>query len=338
MKVALDATPLSVPTGGIARYTVELASALQQEFPEDSFSLLLQHGSNALMRRWWSIGLPVHLYRRGFDLFHGTDFAVPYLPLKPSVITVHDLSPFLPGRPAGVSARVSRRTPFLVGLGLATIVVTPTEVIRRQAIEHFGLHPSRTVAVPLAAGSHFRRMERSEAAAPYFLFVGTLEPRKNLGVAMEAWRQVKRLHDVDLVLAGRMREDFEPPRPEPGLRLAGMVSEDELPALYSGATAVVFPSSYEGFGLPLLEAMQCGAPVIASKDAALMEVSGGAALHVAANDRKAWAEAMRTVLESTPLRKELSEKGLHRAAMFGWDKTARRMRAVYQEAIDRFAS
>ena len=107
--------------------------------------------------------------------------------------------------------------------------------------------------------------------------MGTLEPRKNLDMLLEAWREMRRHHAVDLVLAGRRRADAPEIRPEPGLRLAGEVADAELPALYSGALAFVYPSLYEGFGLPVLEAMQCGAPVIASR--AVEEAAGDAAIY-----------------------------------------------------------
>jgi glycosyltransferase involved in cell wall biosynthesis len=134
---------------------------------------------------------------------------------------------------------------------------------------------------------------------------------------------------VDLVLAGRAREDFKTPAPEPGLRILGEVPEQDLPALYSGALAFVYLSLYEGFGLPVLEAMQCGATVIASRDPAIMEVSGGAALHVDATDVQSLIEIMR----ARPVRREES---LKRAASFSWSITARKTREVYDAAARLF--
>jgi glycosyltransferase involved in cell wall biosynthesis len=114
--------------------------------------------------------------------------------------------------------------------------------------------------------------------------------------------------------------------------LPGALEEDRLPALYSGALALLYPSFYEGFGLPLLEAMQCGCPVVASNAGALREVSGGAALHLDANDPQAWAEAMRSLAASPGLREQMREDGLQRAAQFSWARTARLTREVYEEA------
>jgi glycosyltransferase involved in cell wall biosynthesis len=335
MKVAIDAIPLSVSTGGITRYTAELAAALQQEFPEHTFTLLHPAADNWFMRRWWSCGLPLTLLRQQFDLFHGTDFAVPYLPVKPSVLTLHDLSPFLPDSP-GPSRRVRRRTPFLLGLGLAGMVITPTEAVRKQAIHRFRIHPDCIVAVHLAASDHFHPIEVQAPSTPYFLFLGTLEPRKNVHTIIHAWRNVRVTHPVDLILAGRRREDFLPLPHEPGLRVLGAVSESDLPRLYSAAAAVLFPSHYEGFGLPVLEAMQCGAPVIASRDPAVMEVSGSAALTVPATAVDQWTQAMTAILDNGALRQELRTAGLRRAAAFTWCDTARNTMEVYREARRRF--
>jgi glycosyltransferase involved in cell wall biosynthesis len=360
--IALDGTPLTVSTGGVARYTLELARALAADFPQDRYWLLsdqilpkpvsfppdvsfppnLGVGSRPktwVERKWWLFGLGREMARHGVDLFHGTDFSVPYLPRRPSVMTLHDLSPWnrKEWQPDG---RVRRRTPVLLRLGLASMVITPSQAVRREAIRRFGLRPDRVVAVPLAASAGFRRVEsrRSEGASarPYFLFVGTLEPRKNVGRLIEAWREVRKLHDVDLVLAGRLRTDFTVPAPEPELRLLGAVPEEDLAGLYSGALACVYPSLYEGFGLPVVEAMQCGAVVVTSRDPAIMEVTGGdsvqAAIHVDATDTRALTEALAAVARSPENFADLRERALARAREFTWQRTARLTREVYDAA------
>jgi len=341
---ALDATPLTVATGGVTRYTSELARALAAEYPEDQYWLLSDqpfvmpspvsvnlHKGNGprttAERRWWLWGLEREMMRRGVEVFHGTDFSVPYIPRRPSVMTVHDLSPWLL---KDASTRVRRRVPVLLRARIPTMIVTPSEAVRRAVISRFRIDQERVVAVPLAASSHFRPVEAPAPERPYFLFVGTLESRKNIQRLMEAWREVRKSEEIDLVLAGRARDDFPEPAPEEGLRILGAVSEEDLPALYSGATAFVYPSLYEGFGLPVLEAMQCGATVITSRDPAIMEVSNGAAIHVDATDVRALAEAMR----ARPVRRLES---IRRAAHFSWGKTAQRTREVYDDAVRLFA-
>jgi glycosyltransferase involved in cell wall biosynthesis len=352
MKIALDATPLTVPSGGVRRYTEELSRALADNFPEDEFWLLSDqqfdlptttlpnlkagHGPrNMLERRWWLWGLQAEISRLGINVFHGTDFSVPYLPVRPSVLTLHDLSPWMDPGWHIESDRVRNRTPMLLRLGLATMVITPSQAVRRQAMERFHLQDDRVVAVPLAAASIFRPVSTPREGAPYFLYVGTLEPRKNVQMLIEVWREVRQQYPVDLILAGRRREDFPEIASEPGLHLLGLTSEDELPKLYSDAVACVYPSYYEGFGLPVLEAMQCGAAVIASRDAAISEVAGDAALLVEVGDERGWVEALRVVIEQPETTQALREKALARAAQFSWSKTARLTREVYGTAFRR---
>jgi glycosyltransferase involved in cell wall biosynthesis len=353
MKIALDASPLAIPSGGVRRYAEELSRALAENFPEDEFWLLsdqrfeppaqapgnLKTGRgprNLLERRWWLWGLQGEISRIGIDVFHGTDFSVPYLPLRPSVMTLHDLSPWMDPGWHVEADRVRTRTPMLLRLGLATMVITPSEAVREQALKRFHLQPSRVVTVPHAAGRHFAPAPAPARQRPYLLYVGTLEPRKNVPLLMDAWREVRKQHPVDLVLAGRRREDFPELPAESGLEVRGLTAEEELPKLYSGALAVVYPSYYEGFGLPVLEAMQCGAAVIASRDPAISEVAGDAAILVDAHDPRAWVEALTSLLERPERVKELREKALRRAGEFSWSKTARLTREVYGEAVERF--
>ena len=354
VKVALDATPLTVSTGGVARYTAELSRALALGFVEDEFWLVsdqrfpidtarpsnLKTGKvprNFFERRWWACGLPRELSRLCVDVFHGTDFSVPYLPSRPSVMTLHDLSVWLDPRWHIDAARIRRRTPLLLRMGLATMIITPSEAIRRESIARFHLNADRVVAVPLAAGSQFRPVEAPPPERPYFLYAGTLEPRKNIGTLLQAWRGLRAAHpSVDLVLAGRRRSDFAELPAEPGLRVLGVVNEVGLPALYSGALAFVYPSWYEGFGLPVLEAMQCGTPVIASSDPAIAEVAGSAARLVDPRDPRALSEALRTAVEEPDWRTGMRARGLQRSAEFSWERTASLTREVYAEAIARF--
>jgi glycosyltransferase involved in cell wall biosynthesis len=352
MKIALDATPLTIPSGGERRYTEELTRALCDSFPGDQFWLLSDqkialpfartnlnagHGPrNMLERRWWSWGLQGEISRLGIDVFHGTDFAVPYLPLRPSVMTLHDLSPWLDPGWHAESDRIRNRTPMLLRLGLATMVITPSEAIRRAAIDRFHLQHDRVVAVPHAAAACFRPTLGPGQTPPYLLYVGTLEPRKNIGFMLDLWRELRREHPVDLVLVGRRRADFPEIPAEPGLRLAGLTPEEDLPALYSGAVACLYPSYYEGFGLPVLEAMQCGAVVIASRDPAIVEVAGEGAILLDVADRGLWMDTLRSAVTQSERIRQYRERALLRAGEFSWTKTARLTRSVYDRALERF--
>jgi glycosyltransferase involved in cell wall biosynthesis len=352
VKIALDATPLTVASGGVRRYTEELTAALSEAFPEDQFWLLSdqkfettisrpniklgQGPRNMLERRWWSWGLHGAISRLGIEVFHGTDFAVPYLPLRPSVMTLHDLSPWMDPSWHSEADRVRKRTPMLLRLGLATMVITHSEAVRKRAIERFHLPADRVAAVPLAASPVFRPAPALPGVCPYLLYVGTLEPRKNIPWVLDVWREVRREHPIDLVLAGRRRADFPEISPQPGLRVVGFVPEDELPRLYAGAVACLYPSLYEGFGLPVLEAMQCGAFVIASGDPSIREVAGDGALLLDLTNPAEWLQALRAAIDQPAETNAWRKRAIARAAEFSWARTAQLTKRVYEEAIRRF--
>lgn len=354
MRVALDATPLTLSSGGLPRYVSELSIALAREFPEDIYSLLsdqpfpmpdrapvnLVRGRqphSAAERRWWLWGIQQAIRQTGAQIFHGTNFEVPYLGSTPAILTIHDLSPWREKAwqlqaPNTDADRVRWRTPWLVRLRRARMILTVSEAVRAEVISHFGVAADRVRAVPLAASSLFRPLSpTSPAPKPFFLFVATLEPRKNVAGLVEGWRESRAETNADLVIAGRNRADFTEIPAGDGVHFLGEVPDQELPRLYSDAIAFVYPTHYEGFGLPVLEAMQCGCPVITSFDPAVKEVAGGAAIHAASAQEI--AEAMRTLATNPRLRNVLRGCGIERAAAFSWSRTARETRAVYEEVL-----
>jgi alpha-1,3-rhamnosyl/mannosyltransferase len=331
----------------LRRYVEELSRALAREFPEDTYTLIsdqqfdLPKGAPANLvkgagsegnPRWWLWGIRKAIRGAGAELFHGTNFEVPYLGGTPAVMTIHDLSPWRDSSWHTGASRVRRRTPWLVRLGRARLILTVSEAVRREIVSHFGIPLEKVRAVGLAAGPHFAPMaDVLPPERPFFLFVGTLEPRKNLSALVEAWKATRAETGADLAIVGRTRSDFHSLDRIEGLRLLGELPEEELPRLYSQALAFVYPSLYEGFGLPVLEAMQCGCPVITSNDPAITEVSGGAAIH--AGSAKELAGALQSVAASSELRNDLRRAGLARARSFSWAATARATRAVYREAL-----
>ena len=328
----------------------ELSLALAREYPEDIYQLLsdqpfaIPEGapSNLIRgrgphddvdRRWWLWGVRQAIMRSGAQLFHGTNYEVPYVGNTPAILTIHDLSPWRNRAWHDSADRVRRRTPWLVRLRRARMILTVSEAVRREVISFFGVSDHVVRAVPLAAAPLFRpRLEPNPAPyRPFFLFIGTLEPRKNVAALVDAWHETREQTGADLVIAGRSRSDFVPIPEYEGLNLLGEVPDDELPRLYSDALAFVYPTLYEGFGLPVLEAMQCGCPVITSHDPAVKEVSGGAAIH--ADSLLELADAMRSIAAHPRLRDDLRRAGLARAASFSWRATARDTRALYAEIL-----
>jgi len=305
----------------------------------------------ALGRRWWSLGLPLYARRRGLDLFHGTNFEVPLWGAALRVVTVHDLSLLV--RPETHERRRVWRARLRLPLMArrADAVVTPTEAARREVMERLGLPASKVFAVPEAAREIFRpapfeataeARRRLGVGDEFLLAVGTIEPRKNLPALLGAFEEVVRARpgsDLQLVLAGRagwMSEELlaglegSPARGR--VVLTGYVPDADLRDLYSSCRLFVYPSLYEGFGLPPLEAMRCGAPVVASRAAAVAEVAGGAARLFETESREDLARALSELLGDEGARRDLSERGLRRAAEFSWGRTARLTLDVYAEA------
>jgi glycosyltransferase involved in cell wall biosynthesis len=263
------------------------------------------------------------------------------LAISRQVITIHDLSPldgpqwFAPGfalwyrllLPA--LARRSRR------------VLTHSTFCRERLIDRLGLPYEKIVVIPPGVdAAQFHPVDaaplraRYSVAQRYLLFVGSLGPRKNLPVLLRAWRLLQaKFPAMELVIAGATSPIFpeDGQNPPPGVRFLGHVPEPELPALYSGAEALIMPSLYEGFGLPLLEAMACGAPVISSTAGGLTEAAGGAALLFDPLDSVALAGCVELVLCDTSLRESLRTKGFERAEGFPWRLTAERIWAVLEQ-------
>ncbi len=362
VRIALDATPLIEPAGGIPRYVTELALALALQRPDDEIHLLsdqtalhidprLRQATNVRLdppnqwgrSKWWSMGLPFELRRRRIDVFHGTNFEVPYLNLTPAVMTIHDLSPWKPEplRPPGCE-RVRNRTPRLVRL--AKHIITPTQAIRAEVLEQFGAAPERVIAIPHAPSDALAPPTPEEAAAVrldlglprrYLVAIGAGNQRKDIPTLLKAWRACRdRRPELGLVVIGAgasatMHEPHEQ------LALLDGASDAETAAALAGAAALVYPSLYEGFGLPLVEAMRAGVAVIASSDVALVEVAAGAVLHFRAGSAEDLATAIDRLLSDADEAAGLIDRGLRRASDFSWSDTARRTRAVYEQSIRR---
>jgi glycosyltransferase involved in cell wall biosynthesis len=319
-----------------------------------------------LGRHWWSAGLPRYVRRCKVKLFHGTNYDVPLWRSCATVLTIHDLSHLLhPETHERRSVkRARRRLPVMARA--ADAIITPTESVRREVCEHLKTSPEKVFAIPEAARACFRPLAFAETAevrrrlgvGDNFLFaVGTLEPRKNLSVLVNAFEEVTRARSEDntqLVIAGGrgwlsdpLFAAIEKSPARDRILLTDYLHDEDLRALYASCRAFIYPSIYEGFGLPPLEAMACGAPVIASRIPALRETTGGAALLFEPGNVD---ELTRSILEllgdgtgategsGENARRQLSTAGQQRAAEFSWERTARLTWRVYEEALRRFHS
>ena len=389
MLFGLDGLPLTEPRTGVGHYTFELARALAAAAPAHEFELSYPSTYPAFDlngededpaglppnlraarvrvgpagRHWWSIGLPAYARRRGFALFHGTNYDVPLWGGRPSVLTVHDLSTLLhpeTHEPRRVR-RARRRLPLMSRR--ATMIVTPTEAVRREVCATLGVEASKVAVVPEAPRAVFRPLPAAESRArlarlgvgdaDFLLAVGTVEPRKNLGTLLRAFERVvagelkvaasrSRPAGLRLVVAGARgwlteelfaRLDAWPARGR--VLFTGYVPDADLRALYSSCAAFVYPSRYEGFGLPPLEAMACGAPVLMSRIPALAEWGGAAARLFDPTDADDLARALVEVVGDEAARRRLAEAGLRHAAGFTWERAARLTLEVYDEALKR---
>ncbi len=376
MRVCLDVSAAAQGRGGIGRYAERLAEALA---PLPGVALrLLYHGPRGTRLPPTLAGLPARHVRLGSkpwraslaaatllrlpldravgpcDLFHATDHVLPPLRRTPSVFTVHDLAFLVHPETHLWSNRAYLAAMMPRYVAAATMIIADSAATRRDVLARYAVAPDKVRVVPLGVEPTFapvappearaRVAERYSLAAPYVLFVGTLEPRKNLRGLVAAYRALlqQRPDAPSLAIAGAegwLYDDVYRLVQREGLasrvRFLGRVAEVDLPALYSAAAVFAYPSLYEGFGLPPLEALACGTPVVCSHRASLPEVVGDAALLVDPTDVGALAGALARLLDNEPLRRELRARGLARAAQFTWARTARETLAVYTEALRR---
>ncbi|MCX7860389.1 MAG: glycosyltransferase family 4 protein [Chloroflexus sp.] len=302
---------------------------------------------NPRVRIPWEQGIAPLMLRGKADLYHGCLNVAPLLSPVPTVITIHDLAFIRFPQTFRAYNRIYLDLATRLSARRASRILAVSEHTKNEVVGLLGIPPERVVVTPNAARSHFRppapaaiEQLRARHGLPerFVLYVGTLEPRKNLTTLLEAFALASRsVPNVPLVIGGGKGWMYEPifARLEQlhlrdRVKFAGYIPEEELPLWYAAATVFVFPSIYEGFGMPPLEAMACGTPVITSNTSSLPEVVGDAGLMVSPSDTVALAEAIRRLLTDADLRAELRQRGLARARRFSWAETAAKTLAAYQ--------
>jgi len=308
---------------------------------------------NKIIRK--QLMMPWALRGQQFDIVHDAYHYAPFLAPTPyaRVVTIHDLVPLMMPETCACSLQS-----FLVHCTLVRLVaqracqvIAVSESTKRDLVRRYGIRPERVSVVYNAAGQDFQRVvdcqeldrvrESFELPGRFILYVGTLEPRKNLVKLIHAYKKaMPLLGRVPLLLGGALGWKYEEilqAAKDPALagrvRLLGRVPDEDLPALYSLATVFVFPSLYEGFGLPVLEAMACGTPVITSRTSSLPEVAGDAGVLVDPSNEDEIARAMIDVVTRQDLALTLGRESLARAAVFSWRRCAEETLEVYKNVV-----
>ena len=378
MKVILSVEPVRFPLTGIGRYAYELAKGMQASGQVDELKLFsgtrflpglpepanTSGGTHGLKQLVQKNGLAMEAYRllmpmlrkqslkgHGDFIYHGPNFFLPPFPGR-KVATFHDLSPFKWAECFDpVKVRYLQRE-FRKTLDTADALITDSEYTRRELAEFAGWPLEKIHAVPLAAGPEFRPRTEDEVRPVlerhdlnyqgYSLFVGTIEPRKNIIRLLDAYELLPKAirQKWPLILTGYrgwksddIHARIKNAERQGWAKYLGFLPSEELPLLYSGARLFVFLSLYEGFGLPVLEAMQSGVPVVCSDRASLPEVAGEAALLKNPDDLEGLAEAFLLVLDSDEYRERLILTANQQTKQFTWQRCTTEAISVYQQLI-----
>ena len=375
LRVAIDASAVPQRMAGAGVYTYQLVRALAALPGDQRFVVFARPGlfddlaggrlrvehvrpmGRAMRLGWEQALLPLQLRRDRIDVLHSPHHHTPIAARLASrrlrrVVTFHDVTFLLLPERYPLVRRLYMSSVTRASARAADAFIAPSQTVRNDLVRKLGLPADRVFVIPEAAATAYAPAAGAAMASlrqryglpnRYLLSVGSLEPGKNRARLIEAYA---RLHhegiDVPLIVAGQRawdyERDFELVRRlglDQHVRFLGYVPDEDLPALYSGALLLAFPSLYEGFGLPVLEAMACGTPVLTSNVSATAEVADGAALLVDPRSVDALASALGRLLTDDALRADLRRRGLARAAEFSWERTARETLSVYEKVAAR---
>jgi len=298
---------------------------------------------------WEQLILPILLLRYKIDLFHsGMNILPLFCPVK-AIVTMHDLVPIKSQETRDSKRNLYHNLLTKISVKRAKKIIAVSESVKEGMIKYFKIPPKQISVIYEAASDLFNPLNRKTVDVflkkrkidfPFIFFVGTIEPRKNVTRIIEAYAKLKKEHKIreKFIIAGskgwrsdEVFDSIEKFNLQGDVSFIGPVDHSEVKFYYNGAEAFVFPSLHEGFGLPVLEAMAYGCPVITSNVSSLPEVAGDAAIRVNPNDVNELASAMKSVLTNDKLRKQMIEKGLIQAKRFSWQKAALETLGVYKE-------
>jgi glycosyltransferase involved in cell wall biosynthesis len=342
---------------GIERYTQELVKSMSSGSTHE-FNIisneLFPDISPVLKTYSWYLSMPHRLNNTDVDIIHNMSQSPTFFRFKrKNIITIHDLTPFVIWESHPLSRTLIYRTLLWRTLKFADKIIAVSEQTKKDLINIMTVPEEKIKVVYEAVNERFIQMDkvycrdsliRYNITAPFILYVGTLEPRKNIPTLIKAFYKIKKSGiDYKLVIAGKRGWDYKEIfdiiknlRLQTDVIFTGYVPEEDLPILYNAADLFVYPSLYEGFGLPPLEAMACGTPVITSNVSSLPEVVGGAGVMVDPNCVDGLAKELNEVLKNDDLRKDLRAKGLERAKMFSWNKTAKETLSIYEGTANEY--
>lgn len=306
--------------------------------------------NNTLRILWEQILLPIKIKNDRLDLFHYTDHAMALIQrMHPIVITVHDIAYIRFPDLLNKSRQIYKKYILNLSVEKADVIIADSHSTKRDIVEFFNVNEKKIKVVHLGVESRFRPISNVEdyrtknnLPSKLILNIGTLEPRKNVVTLIKAFKKLheRGCRDYVLAIAGEkgwlyktIFEEIRSSGVEQSIRLLGVVRDEDLPLLYNCADLFVYPSLYEGFGLPPLEAMACGIPVITSNTSSLPEVIGNAGIMVDPCDINSLCEAIYNVLEDKELRHRMGRNGLKRSKMFTWEKTVREVLGIYNEIL-----
>ncbi len=345
---------LTQPITGVQRYAREIAYALIK-LKEKQYKFIIAVPNSKILGPpsdieifydnsslkgviWQQIRLPVLMKKLRADLLWSPCNIGPVF-IRNHVVTIHDASVFAGPHWFSQRFRMYYRLTLPILGRMAKRVITDSNFSREELIKYRVTFAEKISVITAGVNPEFTPVETKILDFPYILTVGSRDPRKNIWRFVNAWQQlpVDIKGNRKLVVAGKGAKSFsaeiftETPA---DVYFIGYVDDKDLPALYSGADIFVFPSLYEGFGLPPLEAMACGCPVVVSNVASLPEVCGDAAYYVDPYNVKSIAEGMQKVLTDDTLRQSLIQKGIERAKLFSWEKSAKEHIKVFEEVLN----
>lgn len=372
MNIGFDISSQNFPRSGVGQYQINLLNALLKidnknfynfyafnmrnrerlksvKFTSNNYKTTIIPIFQSATVLWWLLfNFPKLEQVVGeCDVYHISEICVQPVKKAKTVAFIHDLTTILYPRYHTKSNIFLHKQRFR-NMKKVDAILTNSEHTKKDIIEYLNIKPEKIFVTHLGAGEHFKPLDgalvdpvlqKYNIKRPYILFIGTLEPRKNVQLLIKAFDNLKKRHDLphQLVLVGgkgwmceKILKEIESSDYKKDINQPGYVADADLPALMNGADVFVYPSFYEGFGLPILEAMQCGTPVITSNTSSMPEVGGKACLYIDPKDSDWLSHQIYKVISDTNLRKNLSENGIVRAKDFSWEKCARETLKVYE--------